>query len=163
MIKTLIKIFIKHSDDENDAKTRTSLGIFAGVFGIVCNLFLFIVKIIIGGSIGSIAIVSDACNNLSDIGSSAVSLISAKISSHKPDREHPFGHGRIEYVCSLIVSFIIIFVGLELIKTSFSKILHPKIPILAPWALIILILSIGIKLWMFFQCDTSEEKYIRKS
>lgn len=150
MIKTLIRIFVKNSDKENDANTRTSLGIFAGIFGIVCNLFLFIVKLIIGGMIGSIAIISDACNNLSDIGSSAVSLISAKISSHKPDREHPFGHGRIEYVCSLIVSFIIIFVGLELIKTSFSKILYPKTPILAPVALIILILSIGIKVWMYF-------------
>ena len=111
LIKLLTKIFIKNSDDVKNPSVRTAYGVFGGILGIICNVILFVIKTIIGTAINSIAIISDAFNNLSDIGSSAVTLIGAKLSSQRPDKEHPFGHGRIEYISSLIVSFIIISVG----------------------------------------------------
>ena len=150
LIKLLTKIFIKNSDDVKNPSVRTAYGVFGGILGIICNVILFVIKTIIGTAINSIAIISDAFNNLSDIGSSAVTLIGAKLSSQRPDKEHPFGHGRIEYISSLIVSFIIISVGLELIKSSFEKILHPVAPAYNLVMIIILIISVLIKLWMFF-------------
>lgn len=149
-IQFLTKCFIPDSENTKEMSVRTAYGVFGGILGVVCNLILFLVKILIGSTIHSIAIISDAFNNLSDIGSSVVTFIGAKLSSHRPDKEHPFGHGRIEYICALIVAFIIITVGLELIKSSFSKILHPVAPILNPIMLLILALSVLVKLWMFF-------------
>ncbi len=150
LIQLLTKIFIKNSEDVKNPSVRTAYGVFGGILGIICNVILFVIKTIIGTAINSIAIISDAFNNLSDIGSSAVTLIGAKLSSQRPDKEHPFGHGRIEYICSLIVSFIIISVGLELIKSSFGKILHPVAPAYNLVMICILIVSVLIKLWMFF-------------
>ena len=150
MIKFLSKVFIKNYDDVKNPVVRSAYGVFGGILGIICNIILFIVKIVIGFSINSIAIISDAFNNLSDIGSSAVTLIGAKLSSQKPDKEHPFGHGRIEYICSLIVSFIIITMGFELIKSSVSKIINPTAPTFNLIMIIILSLSIFVKLWMYF-------------
>ncbi len=146
----LSKLFIKNYNDVKNPEVRTSYGVFGGVLGIICNVILFIVKIVIGFMINSIAIISDAFNNLSDIGSSAVTLIGAKLSSQKPDKEHPFGHGRIEYICSLIVSFIIITMGFELIKSSVAKIINPTAPKFSLVMIIILVLSVFIKLWMYF-------------
>ncbi len=150
MISFLTKLFIKNADDLKNPLVRTQYGVFGGVLGIVANTVLFLIKILVGTFISSIAIISDAFNNLSDVGSSVVTLVGAKLSGQKPDKEHPFGHGRFEYICSLIVSFIIISVGFELIQTSFGKILNPEAPRLSAVTLVILVLSIGIKLWLFF-------------
>ncbi len=150
MIQLLCKYFIKDYKNVKKPAVRTAYGVFGGVLGIVCNVILFIIKTVIGAQIGSIAIISDAFNNLSDIGSSAVTLIGAKLSNQRPDQKHPFGHGRIEYVCSLIVSFIIISVGIELVQSSFGKILSPVKPVYDIVMLGILATSILIKLWMFF-------------
>ena len=121
LIRFLTKIFIKDSDNTNSQSVRVAYGVFGGILGIVCNVILFAVKLIIGSTIHSIAIISDAFNNLSDMGSSVVTMIGAKLSNQRPDEEHPFGHGRFEYISSLIVSFIIITMGFELIKSSFDK------------------------------------------
>lgn len=150
LIKLLCKYFIKDYQNVKNPSVRTAYGIFGGILGIVCNIILFILKTLIGSYIGSIAIISDAFNNLSDIGSSTVTLIGAKLSNQRPDKEHPFGHGRIEYICSLIVSFIIISVGIELVQSSFHKILSPVAPTYDIIILGILAISILLKLWMFF-------------
>ncbi|MGE4272129.1 MAG: cation diffusion facilitator family transporter [Desulfitobacterium sp.] len=148
MIKYIIRRFIPHYNNTTNKQVRESYGVLAGVLGIVCNLLLFILKLIIGLLMNSIAVISDAFNNLSDCGSSIISIIAAKMSNQPPDLEHPFGHGRIEYISSLIVSFIIIMVGFELLKNSFSKILHPEAVIFSSFSLIILVLSVALKLWM---------------
>lgn len=149
-IKFLTKVFIRNHDNVKNPSVRASYGVFGGVLGIVCNVILFIIKFIIGTLINSIAIISDAFNNLSDIGSSVVTMIGAHLSNQRPDAEHPFGHGRIEYICSLIVSFIIIMMGFELSKTSIGKIITPEKPEFNLILLGILIISIAIKLWMYF-------------
>ena len=149
-IKFLCKIFVPNYKDVKSPSVRASYGVFGGILGIVCNIILFAIKFVIGSIIHSIAIISDAFNNLSDIGSSVVTMLGAKLSSQRPDAEHPFGHGRLEYISSLIVSFIIAMMGFELIKSSFSKILNPEKPEFNIVLLIILATSVVIKLWMFF-------------
>lgn len=149
MIKLLVKWFIKDSENTGDKHVREKYGVLSGVLGIVCNLFLFCVKLVIGTVMNSMAITSDAFNNLSDCGTSVVSVISAKMSNMHPDSEHPFGHGRIEYVSSLIVSFIIILVGFELLKSSSQKLMHPAEVNFSLPLLCILALSMFVKLWMF--------------
>ncbi len=149
MIKLLIKKTIKNYEDVANNKVRERYSVFAGFLGIMCNIFLFILKFIIGWSVNSIAIISDSFNNLSDTGSSAVTVIGAKMSNKSADREHPYGHGRIEYVSSLIVSFIIMLVGFEVLKSSVDKIIHPTLVSISPVMLVILILSIFVKVWMF--------------
>ncbi len=150
LIRFLTGLFVKNSENVKDASVRTAYGVFGGALGIVCNLILFIIKIVIGSFISSIAIISDAFNNLSDIGSSIVALIGARLSNQRPDKEHPFGHGRIEYISALIVSFMIVMVGIELIESSFGKILNPTAPKIHIPMLFILGASVLIKLWMFF-------------
>ena len=135
--------------DMSNPDTRTKICLAAGVLGIICNLLLFALKLGIGAAVNSIAIISDAFNNLSDTGSSVVTIIGAKLSRKKPDKEHPFGHGRYEYISSLIVSFIIILVGVELFKTSVNKVINPESLMLSPWLVIFLCLSIPVKLWMY--------------
>ncbi len=149
MIKFLVKLFIKNNEDTKNPIVREKYCVLAGVLGIICNLFLFIVKLIIGTIIGSIGVVSDAFNNLSDIGSSLVSIIGAKLSNMKPDKEHPFGHGRFEYISSLIVSFIIMMVGFELLKSSVEKILNPQEMNLNFGLIAILIIAVFVKFWMY--------------
>ena len=130
-------------------ETRTQLTFFAGVLGILCNLFLFALKLVIGMLAGSVAITSDAFNNLSDAGSSLVAAISARLAGQKPDAEHPWGHGRLEYIASLIVSFLILFVGVELLRSSFSGLFSAASPTFSPIALILLGASVLVKLWMW--------------
>lgn len=149
MIKLLIKKTIKDYDNVTDNKVRERYSVLAGVLGILCNIFLFALKLIIGWSVNSIAIISDSFNNLSDTGSSAVTVIGAKMSNKSADREHPYGHGRIEYVSSLIVSFIIIIVGIEVLQSSLDKIFNPSPVSISPVMLVILILSVLVKVWMF--------------
>ncbi len=146
----LTKIFIKNCDSVSSPSVRAAYGVFGGILGIVCNIFLFVLKLIVGSTIHSIAIISDAFNNLSDMGSSVVTMIGAKLSNQRPDEEHPFGHGRFEYISSLIVSFIIITMGFELIKSSFDKIINPVAPQFNIVLIAILSVSIFVKLWMFF-------------
>lgn len=149
MIKLLISKFVKNYDDTADKKVRESYSILGGVLGLICNAMLFSIKLFIGFLMKSIAIMSDAFNNLSDMGSSLVAIFGTKLSNKKPDKEHPFGHGRIEYISSMAVSVIIMMVGFELLKTSFEKIKYPEIVIINPVLIGILVLSVLIKVWMF--------------
>lgn len=149
-IRFLTRLCIPDYENTENQTVRTHYGIFGGWLGIVCNLILFLIKITIGFLSSSIAVISDAFNNMSDIGSSAVALLGAKLSNQRPDPEHPFGHGRIEYISSLIVSFIIMTVGTELLKTSVGKILNPVTPTVSVPTMVILSLSVLIKIWMFF-------------
>ena len=155
MIKLLLKFFVDKNSNESERRVKYS--VFAGTLGIICNLFLFAVKVGVGTAMSSIAIISDAFNNLSDTGSSMVSIIGVKLSAKEPDREHPFGHGRLEYISSLIVAFIIMLVGFELFKSSVTKIFNPEVVVLSPVLLVILSVTIPVKLWMY-----SYNKYVGK-
>ena len=149
MIKLLIKWFIKDSHKVEDKQVREAYSMLSGILGILCNLILFGIKLSIGLIMNSIAIISDAFNNVSDMGSSLISIISAKMSNRRPDKEHPFGHGRLEYISALIVSFMIMLVGFELLKSSFKNILHPPEMNFNITLIFILILSMSLKIWMF--------------
>ena len=157
MIRLLIKNFIKDYDNTGNKDVREAYGILAGSLGILCNLFLFILKIAIGLVMNSIAIISDAVNNLSDMASSIITIFSSKMSNRVADRKHPFGHGRIEYIASMIVAFIIVLVGFELFRTSIDKILNPESIQFSLVLFIILLASILVKVWMY-----SYNKYIGK-
>lgn len=149
MIGWFIKRFVRDADNVKNRVVREQYSVLSGSLGLCCNLLLFLVKLAIGAWMNSIAIISDAFNNLSDMGSSLISIIGAKMSNKRPDKEHPFGHGRIEYISALIVSFLIMMVGIELGKSSIDKILHPE-PLAFSWVLMgILMLSILVKVWMF--------------
>lgn len=150
MIKFLVRTFVKDYDKTENKKVREDYCVLGGVLGAACNILLFLVKLFIGLAMNSIAVMSDAFNNLSDMGSCIVAIIGAKLSNRLPDKEHPYGHGRFEYISSLIVSFIIMIVGFELLKTSFDKILHPEELSLSVVMIIILALSLLVKLWMYF-------------
>lgn len=133
---------------------RSAYGILCGIVGIVLNILLFAFKLIAGIISGSVAVTADAFNNLSDAGSSFVTLIGFKLASQEPDKEHPFGHGRIEYISGLVVSFIIMLMGFELIKSAIDKIINPSDISTSPLAFIILTLSVLIKLYMAFYNKT---------
>ena len=157
MVKFLIRRFIPSSEDTENSAVRKKYGVLIGIVGIICNLILFIIKFFSGLVLNSVAVMSDAFNNFSDMGSSAISIFSAVLSSKAPDRDHPFGHGRIEYVSSLIISFIIFLVGFELFKSSLEKIFHPEEILLNIPVLALLTLSSLVKLWMYFA-----NKYVGK-
>ncbi len=157
MIKALVKMFIKDSENTGDKFVREKYTTLSGTLGILCNLVLFAVKLAIGTIMNSLAITSDAFNNLSDMGTSVMAVISAKLSNRRPDASHPFGHGRFEYISSLIISFLIMLVGFELLKGSFEKIFSPEPIVMKPILLVILILSVLIKLWMW-----SYNRYLAK-
>lgn len=150
MITFLSRIFIKNYNDFRSPAVRKAYGILCGTVGIMLNIFLFIGKWIAGTISGSIAITADAFNNLSDVGSSVVTLFGFKLSGHKADLEHPFGHGRIEYISGLLVSVIILIMGIELIKTSIGKIIHPEPIESSPLIVAILVASILVKVYMGF-------------
>ncbi len=148
MTEFLVKSFVKDHENTEDLQVRTRYGILSSCVGIICNVLLFTVKYIIGFMMNSLAIMADASNNLSDAASSIISFIGVKMASKPADKEHPFGHGRIEYIAALIVSFLVIEVGFTCLRSSFSKLFHPE-PIAFEWApFIILLLSIGVKLWL---------------
>lgn len=149
MIKFLVKIFIKHYEKTSDPEVRKAYGIFSGVLGIFLNVLLFAVKLVTGFIVNSIAIISDAFNNLTDSASSVVTIFGANWSSKPPDKEHPYGHGRMEYIASLVVAFIIFTVGLQLFTESAKKIIRPEQVEINAVALAILILSVFIKIWMY--------------
>ncbi len=149
MITLLSKIFLRGRGDTKDPATRQAYGVLCGAVGIFLNLCLFAGKFFAGLASHSIAITADAFNNLSDAGSSIITLIGFKMAGQKPDPGHPFGHGRIEYVSGLLVSVIILLMGLELLKTSASKVLHPEELAFSPLILVILAVSICVKAYMF--------------
>ena len=149
MLHFLIGKFIPNHEAVEDPHVRTAYGILAGALGIVLNLLLFALKLPIGLAMGSVAITSDAFNNISDMGSSLIGLIGAAMAGKRPDRDHPFGHGRIEYVSALAVSFIILLVGFELLKQSIGKLAQPAPVAFNATLLILLALSMGIKFWMY--------------
>ena len=150
MTDFLVNKFIKDSTNIESTEVRTRYGMLASVVGIFCNVLLFSVKLTIGLILSSLAVTADAFNNLSDAASSIISFIGVKMAGKPADAEHPFGHGRIEYIAALIVSFLVIEVGFTFFKSSISKILHPEEIRFDLVPFVILILSILVKLWMAF-------------
>jgi len=144
----LVKHFVKDYEQIDQVSVRTSYGVMTSIVGILCNVLLFAVKGTIGILMHSIAVMADAFNNLSDAGSSVVGLLGVKMASKPADEEHPFGHGRMEYVSALAVSFIVLQVGLTLLKDSFGKIREPEELNFQIISIIILILSVGVKGWL---------------
>lgn len=150
MIKILSKLLIRNNQNTDDPSVRLAYGTLCSAVGIILNLLLFSIKAFAGIISGSVAIIADASNNLSDSGSSIVTLIGFKLSAKKPDASHPFGHGRSEYIAGLIVSFLIIHMGFDIAKSSFLKILNPEISEFSITAVIILAVSILIKIYMAY-------------
>ena len=150
MIDFLVRRFVKDYEDVKNQRVRTSYVVFTSVIGIICNVILFGVKFIIGLLMNSIAVTADAFNNLSDATSSIIGFIGTKLANRPADKEHPFGHGRYEYVAALIVAFLVFEVGLTCLKSSFSKILHPEVIGYQFYLVVILLLSIGLKLWLAY-------------
>ena len=150
MTEFLVNKFIKDSANIESTEVRTRYGMLASVVGIFCNVLLFSVKLAIGLILSSLAVTADAFNNLSDAASSIISFVGVKMAGKPADAEHPFGHGRIEYIAALIVSFLVIEVGFTFFKSSISKILHPEEISFDLVPFVILILSILVKLWMAF-------------
>ncbi len=148
MITFLSKLFIKNRDDVSSPKVRQAYGFLCGAVGIALNLLLFAVKFLAGLFSASIAITADAFNNLSDAGSSIITLIGFRMAGQKPDPDHPFGHGRIEYISGLLVSVVILLMAVELLKSSVEKIFHPGDLSFSPLIVLILLLSILVKCYM---------------
>lgn len=149
MINFIAKHWIPDYRNYQDKYVRQQYGILCGIAGIFLNVFLFAGKLFVGWLSHSIAIMADAFNNLSDAGSSLILLFGFRLSGQKPDPEHPFGHGRLEYVSGLIVSVIIMVMAMELMKSSGQKILHPEEIVWHTWTLVVLVISILVKLYMF--------------
>ena len=148
MTELLSRLFVKNYRDAQNPTVRTAYGTMVSITGIIVNLILFAAKFLVGTLFGAISIVGDAVNNLSDAGTQIISLISFRIAAKPADREHPFGHARIEYVTSMIVSFLVMLVGFELLKSSISQIFSPERPDSSPIAIIVLIGSMLCKLWL---------------
>lgn len=149
MTKLLLKIFIKNHKNTADPLIRRKYINLGSVVGILCNLILFAIKLAIGLLAGSVSIMADAFNNLTDIGSSVVTIIGFRLSIKPADKEHPFGHGRFEYMSAMLVAIIILLVGFELFKTSVEKIFTPSELKVEFYTIILLSISVIIKLWMF--------------
>ena len=148
MTKLLIKLFVK-SNDIKDLKIRNKYAMLSSITGIIVNILLSIFKFIVGLISNSMSIISDAVNNITDAGSSVVSMIGFKLSQKEIDKDHPWGHGRMEYVAAFIVDVLIIIVGYQLLQTSIGKILHPEMPNITNITIILLVVAILVKLWLF--------------
>lgn len=148
MTEFLVRHFVKDYENTEKVSVRTAYGILASMVGIFCNVLLFLMKVTIGVLIHSISVIADAFNNLSDAGSSIISFIGVKIASKPADKEHPFGHGRMEYVAALIVAFLVLQVGFTFFKDAVGKIRNPQEMEFRMISIVILLLSIGIKLWL---------------
>ncbi|MBQ8503772.1 MAG: cation transporter [Clostridia bacterium] len=134
----------------NEIEARERLGVTSGIVGIICNVILCVFKFLVGAVTNSVSITADAMNNLSDAGSNIVTIAGAKLSNKPVDKEHPFGHGRMEYISALVVAFLIFMMGFELAKSSVEKILNPEEIKFSVWNLIILAVAALIKLWMAY-------------
>lgn len=148
MTGLLIKLFVKNPDNIQDIRVRSAYGSLAGITGIVCNIFLFLFKLIAGTISGSVSITADAINNLSDASSNIISLIGFKMGSKPADSEHPYGHARYEYLSGLTVAVLILVIGIELLKSSIVKLFNPAPVEFSMLVAIILFVSILVKLWM---------------
>ncbi len=148
MTELLSRLFVKDHRNTSDPRVRAAYGTMVSIVGILLNLLLFGGKFLVGTLFGSVSIVADAVNNLSDAGSQIISLISFRIAAKPADRSHPFGHARIEYVASMIVSFLILLIGIELLKESFAKIFSPVLPERSWITVWVLLGSILVKLWL---------------
>lgn len=149
MTNFLVRLFVKDYENLQDAEVRTRYGNMTSLVGIIVNVFLFVIKFIVGRLFHSVAIIADAVNNLSDAGSSIISLLSFKLSGMPADQEHPFGHERMEYLASSVVGFLIILLGFELLKSSFEKILRPEAISFSLLMVCVLLFSIGVKFWLY--------------
>ena len=147
MTNLIMRLFVRDWKNAEDPAMREKCGHAASIVGILTNLLLFAAKIVIGTVFGSVSVTADAVNNLTDSGSSIVTMIGFKLAGKPADEKHPFGHARIEYLSGVIVSFIVLFLGLELGMSSIEKILHPEEVLLTPVALFVLVLSALVKLW----------------
>jgi cation diffusion facilitator family transporter len=154
----LVRTFVKNFDRIETQEVRTSYGILTSIVGMVCNILLFGIKITVGLLINSISVTADAFNNLSDAASSIISFAGVKLADKPADQEHPFGHGRFEYIAAMAVSFLILQVGFTLLQSSFMKILKPENLKFNPILIGILALSILVKVWMMFFNRTLGER-----
>ncbi|MDO5423259.1 MAG: cation diffusion facilitator family transporter [Eubacteriales bacterium] len=148
MTDFLVHRFVKDYEKTDSIPVRTAYGVLASIVGILCNVLLFAVKFLTGLILNSVSVTADAFNNLSDAGSSIIGFIGVKMASKPADEDHPFGHGRIEYIAALIVAFLVIEVGFTFLKSSVSKIFHPEELVFQASSVVILILSVGVKLWL---------------
>jgi len=146
----LIKHFVKSCEDIKNAKVRESYGKLSGTVGILCNISISVAKLIVGFLFNSVSVMADAANNVFDALSSIVTLIGVKMSGKPADKEHPYGHERIEYMAGLVVSFLILFIGVELVKISVSRIFSDETSSLSILGFIVLAGSVCVKLWMYF-------------
>ncbi|MGN0779885.1 MAG: cation diffusion facilitator family transporter [Aristaeellaceae bacterium] len=150
MMNWLIRRFIREPENTSDQRVRGQYGTLGSVVGISVNVMLSLVKFLVGTFTGSVAVTADAANNLSDAGGSIISLISVRLAQKPVDREHPFGHGRMEYLGALGVGMLIIFMGIELLLSGVDSILHPVRPTFGWVPLLLLVFSILMKVWLYF-------------
>lgn len=148
MTQLLVKLFVKNNDKIEEAKVRTAYGVLASIIGVISNFLLFVIKFAIGLLINSISVTTDAFNNLSDSASSVISLFGVKLSERPADKEHPFGHGRIEYITALVVAFLVLQVGLSCFKSALNKVFHPETVGFNAVLVIILCISVLVKVWL---------------
>ena len=148
MTDLLINLFIKDKNVK-DTKVRTKYGTLSSITGIIVNFILSIVKVVIGIISNSMSIISDGLNNITDAGSSVITMIGFKMSQKKVDNDHPWGHGRMEYISAFIVDILIVLVGIELFKSSVDKIINPTMPDISTVTITILVIAIIAKLWLF--------------
>ncbi len=149
MTNLLLHLFVKNHADTSDPHVRSAIGRLSGGVGIGCNLLLFLGKLIAGTLTGAVSITADALNNLSDASGSIVTLIGFRVADKPADSHHPYGHARAEYLSGLAVAVLILFIGFELAKTSAGKIFHPTPVVLSGLAMVILLASIAVKLWLY--------------
>lgn len=148
MTEFLVRHFVKDYENVEKMSVRTAYGVLSSVMGIFCNVLLFVMKWAVGFWLNSISVMADAFNNLSDAGSSVIGLVGVKLAEKPADEEHPFGHGRIEYIAALVVSFLVLQVGFTFFKDSIGKIRKPEMIKFQVVSVVILVLSIGVKFWM---------------
>ncbi len=148
MTRLLLRLFVRNADHTDDPKVRSSYGVLSGIVGILCNLLLFTGKLVVGTLSGSVSITADAVNNLSDASSSLVTLVGFRIAEKPADEGHPYGHARVEYISGLAVAALILVIGVELAKSSLSKIFSPAPVEFSPVVAAVLLMSIFVKLWL---------------
>lgn len=149
MTELLIKLCIRDENNVNNEEVREKYGLLSSITGIIVNILLSVFKIIIGILAHSMSIISDGLNNVTDAGSSVITMIGFKISNKEVDSDHPWGHGRMEYITAFIVDILIILVGVELFKSSIEKIIHPELPAVSNITIILLVVAVLVKLWLF--------------
>lgn len=149
MTNLLIKLFIKDREDVKNNKVRGKYAMLSSITGIIVNILLSVFKLVLGIFTNSMSIISDALNNVTDAASSVVTMIGFKISQKEVDKDHPWGHGRMEYIAAFIVDILIVLVGIELFQSSIEKIIHPVMPDISIVTVILLIVAILVKLWLF--------------